>query len=210
MPNKETLEERQQAMKDRIAKERATREDLATRPKCVSCKTRYARLNSPFCSRCSISSMTTQLRDTLPGVKHENNSIPDHSSNVHSDVPSITHPDNNPAPVSFTLEGDQVKYYTRAQVAELLKISCTTISRWEKKGRVPAPKRTVHNNQCLYTEDNIKALKAYRDAEYTPSSSTSSTGVASLPRAIKKAMPVKLNKRMERVVASRFGGGLLH
>lgn len=96
------------------------------------------------------------------------------------------------------------KVYARKQVASMLGISCNTISRWERKGKVPQPRRTIHNNQCLYTEENIQAIKEYKEREYIPPTDImSQTGAAALPRVIKRTP--KSNKRMERVVAGRVG-----
>lgn len=54
------------------------------------------------------------------------------------------------------------------QVAALLGVDKMTIYRWEKQGKVPAPKRLQRTNKRLYTMEDVDRLKRYRDAVVDP------------------------------------------
>lgn len=58
-----------------------------------------------------------------------------------------------------------MKRYTRKEVAKELGVAPNTIYLWEKKGKVPAPRKLVHNNQLIYTDEHIAAYREFLNAE---------------------------------------------
>lgn len=216
MLGKGTLAERQEAMRQRMARRAAEREQaLRNRELCISCKHRQAKIGSAFCSRCSGIKLQNQLRDTLPGLSEP-------VGTVKAEIPTPTQglpleEDNNileveeekvATPKESKEEIQQAiadkEIFTRKEVADMLGISRGTISKWEKKGKVPAPRRTVHNNQCLYTRENIEAIKEYKDREYIPQFNlTPKDSAAAIPKVMKSTF--KQNRRAERAILGRIG-----
>lgn len=227
----QTLEEKQEEMRRRRQEEALrpkedTKEISLLLPQplngeeprtvCISCNRRVARQGSVFCSRCSGKELQNNLRDTLPGMPVERQDSPKvekmetfstgdpdesnvdlHSDEDNSDAPLVLSPD------AIELQPGQ-KTYTRSQVAELLGISCTTLCRWERKGRIPQPLRMLHNKQCIYTDEIIQAAREYLNQSYVPpSTSGPTTPEGRLIYASKKT--IKINRRLEKAVASRLG-----
>lgn len=97
-------------------------------------------------------------------------------------------------------------YYTRRQVAQMCGVSVTSICRWERKGKIPAPKKLVHNNQLLYTDEHVQLIKDYKSQQaeiiYQPSTPKSAQEEAAKD-ITKKAFTV--NKKLERAVSSSLG-----
>ena len=50
------------------------------------------------------------------------------------------------------------KFYSRTEAAKLVGVSQQALARWEKAGKVQAPKRLVRTNQRRYTDEDIKRL----------------------------------------------------
>lgn len=99
------------------------------------------------------------------------------------------------------------KTYTRREVSEIFDISPSTISRWERKGKIPLPIRVVHSNQYIYTDKHIEEIKKYIELvdlfQSTPATPLSQAGKTMTSKSI--------SRRLERAVASRirFGRGNL-
>ncbi len=58
--------------------------------------------------------------------------------------------------------------YTRAQIAKLVGKSVDTIYRWEKNNKIPKPKKLAHNHECVYTEENLKAIREFMNETIDP------------------------------------------
>jgi transcriptional regulator with XRE-family HTH domain len=200
-----TLEERQKEMRSRKKEAEAPKVVVQTSveklPRCITGCGRQARRGSDYCSRCSATKMVENLRDRLPGLPTDVIEQRVDEQEI-EDVQEPT-PDNRDAsdPGNSIPPNVHGTRYTRAQIAEIVGVSCTTLNRWEKKGRTPQPIRTTHNNQVLYTEEMLKAIIEYKNAEYVPPPVASIPGTpeAMSPRTVNKS--VKINKRMERAVA---------
>lgn len=189
------IDEQERMRRRNIKKKEIQEHERANRTICISCKSRQARKGQAFCSRCTATGLVNELRDQLPSP------IP--ITNLPS--PQLVHQDGNEkkdeAP---TLVISPSSSYTRAQVVRMLGISVTTLSRWEKKGLTPPPYRVAHNNQCRYTDEMIATIKEYMTREYIPPPSQVHPGTPlALATSVKKT--VKINRRLERAVASRLG-----
>ena len=149
---------------------------------CSSCNRRIARRGSILCSRCTAKGMENNLRSTLPGMEIEklDEFVPVEQEQV-------------------DIEG---KTYTRREVAQIVGVSPTSIIRWERKGVVPFPIKIAHSNKCVYTEDNLNAIKAYKEqvihTQYVPADPKSPQELAAKQVSQKT---FKINKRLERVVS---------
>lgn len=201
---KDQLELRQERMRARVQKQKEEKERrLNSRPLCISCNKRAARLNGPYCSRCTASGMVNNLRDTLPGLPT--------STEIQETISDIQHSEllsNSPPPTSLMVH-DEVQVppkdvFTRSQAAGILGISATTLLRWEKKGVIPTPRRFSHNNQCVYTKEMIEIASRYKNSVYVPPPSLAAP--SGTPEAIPRAVRIgKLDKSLEKAVARRLG-----
>jgi DNA-binding transcriptional MerR regulator len=93
------------------------------------------------------------------------------------------------------------KTYSRRDLSDMFNVSPSTISRWERKGKIPQPVRIVHSNQYIYTEVHVDAIKSYislvDQCSRNPSSPLSQAG-----RSVSRK---SFSKMAERAVASRVG-----
>ena len=55
-----------------------------------------------------------------------------------------------------------------AEVAAKIGVNKMTIDRWEKQGKVQAPKRLKRTNKRLYSEEDVDRLIQFRDAVIEP------------------------------------------
>lgn len=211
LPNKEILETKQEAMRLRRRKEREEQEArLANRPKCIACKRRVARVDSPYCSRCTAKGMVNQLRDTLPGMPAQ---PPAQLVDNRSGYPPLTHPipppPPLPLPVAETVPPPPAeKYYTRTEVADIIGVSNMTLIRWERKGAIPQPQRVAHNNRCVYTKEMVDMALNYKNATYTPPPPPAPPpGTPGTPAALIRTSKVaaKFDRKLEKAVARRLG-----
>lgn len=212
-----TLEDRQLLMKQKFDKEKAEKEAaLANRPKCIACKRRYARQGQAYCSRCTATDFTNDLRDVLPGA------ITAAMDTLKCDTPELREqyrtgtlppsiivfeaPPVREEPQGFISSESQIDLktvtYTRSQASEIIGVSPTTLLRWEKKGRIPMPARLVHTNHVLYTEEIIKAAVEYKNQQYV--APTTSSDTIQNPHVF-NPKNIKLSRKIERTVANRMG-----
>lgn len=56
------------------------------------------------------------------------------------------------------------KLYSLREAAKKVGVVKMTLYRWERLGKVQAPKRLVRSNKRLYTDADIKRLIKFRDA----------------------------------------------
>ena len=54
----------------------------------------------------------------------------------------------------------QKRYYTAAEVSDILGVTKNTLFNWEKAGKIPKPKRDPMNNYRVFTEEDIKKLRS--------------------------------------------------
>lgn len=175
------------------------------RKKCIFCKRRWAREGTAYCSRCNAKDLINNLRDTLPGMPVQEKPT---ELDKHQEELLYIDPEKRTKLVYADSVLDEIKDgYSRAQVAEMIGVSCTTLCRWEKKGKIPQPKRLVHSNACIYSEEIVAAAREYKNQSYVPPSIPAVPGTpdARLPFAAKKTL--KVNRKLERVVATRIGTG---
>jgi MerR HTH family regulatory protein len=96
-------------------------------------------------------------------------------------------------------------HYTRKQVSQMVGVSPTTIIRWERKGATPLPKRFAHNNQLIYTDEIVAAIKEYASqiivTQYVPLPPKTPQELAARGTTTRKTF--KINKKLERAVAQR-------
>lgn len=184
------------------------------RPLCIACNRRWARLGQPYCSRCSGVELQRRLRDVLPGTitTIPPTSIAGPITYTIPNVPASSIPQYIPQPVSNE-NGENAaekpdsskKQYSRREVCAQLGISQTTLSRWEAKGKTPMPRRLVHNQQCIYTDELIAQIKEYMSREFVPAAPAATDPITGV-RVVRKPIKVRVNRKIERVVArlSRF------
>ena len=55
------------------------------------------------------------------------------------------------------------KFYTTAEVSNLLGITKNTLFNWERAGKIPKARRDPMNNYRTYTEKDIKKLRIIID-----------------------------------------------
>ncbi|MBW2044322.1 MAG: MerR family transcriptional regulator [Deltaproteobacteria bacterium] len=55
-----------------------------------------------------------------------------------------------------------MKYFTTAQLAKELKVHKNSIFYWERTGKIPKPKRQPISNYRVWTEQEVKKIKALR------------------------------------------------
>lgn len=181
---------------------------------CINCRQRLARIGQVLCSRCTGEGLQQNLRSTLPGLPiiTEVKEKVDHGSTFTSDISTSIRkirsepipPPPSPPLLPSLSNGDVT--YSRAQVCRMLGISGTTLSRWERKGKTPQPKRIVHNNQTVYTDSIITAIREYMSQEYTPPPGSSNIpGTRTSTVSAKKT--AKISRQAERAVANRLGLG---
>jgi DNA-binding XRE family transcriptional regulator len=214
MMSQEELRVRQEEMKRKHLAEREHPENLTVitmpnnsspeveRTVCISCKHRLARVNSPYCSRCTSEGLTNQLRDTLPNVIKPVLKI-EVLSTPFTPIEKVYH---KPANGKKDAPPQNSESYTRSQAARIIGVSSTTLMRWERRGHIPQPMRVARNNECVYTGENIEAARKYMALEYHPEQvhTPAEPGTpATLASTVKKS--VKVNKRLERVVATKIG-----
>lgn len=217
----ETLEEKQAEMKRRhlAAKQQQNLEKAQafvpvahpeSRTICISCKHRVARIGEVFCSRCTGKGLQNDLRSTLPpsmlpvpkvttfstGDQNESGSNNNNTKFVESRSDSSS---------ESNLTSNQESNYTRSQVADILGISPTTLCRWERKGKIPQPKRIAHSNQCIYSQTLFEIAKEYMSKEYIPPPVAVDPANPSTRLQMASKKSVKINKRAESAVASRIG-----
>lgn len=203
-----SLAERQDEMRQRNSKQKQLEHE--NRPLCVAKCGRFARKNSPYCSRCSQETMMQSLRDTLPGENNEE-SIPIQTQlevGV-AEEEQFSEPDTLPPSPPLP---PGTRTYTRAQAAKILGVSGTTLMRAERKGIIPQPTRLRHNNQCLYTDEMIEIYKKYMSETYVPDPVDPSTSrsISSNPFNRPLKGRVKTGKAAEKTVARRINlGGTL-
>jgi excisionase family DNA binding protein len=53
--------------------------------------------------------------------------------------------------------------YTMSKAAKELGVSKSTLFRWEKDGKISAPKRLARTNSRVYTDDDIKRIREWKD-----------------------------------------------
>ena len=58
--------------------------------------------------------------------------------------------------------------YSTAQAAALLKISKSTLLRWERESKLPAPHRLKRNNQRIYTDEWLRKAREFADELIEP------------------------------------------
>lgn len=217
---KEALLQRQEQMKLRIEAERRAR--LATipppinsrippspfnRPLCTSCKRRAAREGSTLCSRCSYSKQETSLRDTLPGLKPPTGTVEAGIAAVAMTMNSSQLPSKLLYSKEEIIPDSSLKQYTRQQVCKIIGVAPNTLSRWEKRGKTPAPMKVAHSGQYVYSQELLDHLKAY----VTKYEQVIHPMIDPTVKAAKEVQTktFKPNKKLERAVSSRLsiGGG---
>ena len=124
---------------------------------CTICNHRRARQGTTICSRCSFKKVRESLRDTLPGMSVTNQT----QDLEEGEEQQIEDPNNR---VTEVIAPGQHQY-TRKQVADMIGVSPTTISRWEAKGATPLPRRLAHNNQYVYTDDLVHQILDYAEKQ---------------------------------------------
>jgi hypothetical protein len=111
----------------------------------------------------------------------------------------------HPFEEAFGEQPPQGSHYTRKQVSQMVGVSPTTIIRWERKGVIPLPKRFAHNNQLIYTDEIITAIKEYASqiivTQYVPLPPKTPQELAARGTTTRKTF--KINKKLERAVAQR-------
>lgn len=109
-------------------------------------------------------------------------------------------------PALFHLTGQEGPTFTRAEVCRLIGIRPKTLGNWEKKGKVPLPRKLVHNNQYVYTDENIRAIREFMTAEVilVASPTKSSPPKASTLDEATSKLSIKSSKKVERTVAARL------
>lgn len=111
------------------------------------------------------------------------------------------HDEEHRPKTDFVKIPEGVNTYTRRQLSDMLDVSPSTISRWERKGKIPPPIRIVHSNQYIYTDKHVEEAKKYQalveEFRSTPASPLSQAG-----RTMNSS---KFSRRVEKVVASRIG-----
>lgn len=226
-----TLKEKQEEMRKRQVQEKEKRSLLPSptinvivveeRKKCISCNRRWERRNTAYCSRCTAKGLVNKHRDVLPGMLIATPKEPELTQRqeeiirveaehrgaelvyVEDPVEKFDTPPNEAEPESYSLD-TQEKVYTRSQVSKMFGVSNTTLCRWELKGKTPQPIRK-YNGKCFYTEEHIAKIREYMSRVPPPRPATQGGADDRYPFAAKKASP-KLNKKLERIVAT-FGGG---
>ncbi|MCX5782807.1 MAG: MerR family transcriptional regulator [Elusimicrobia bacterium] len=54
---------------------------------------------------------------------------------------------------------NEKKYYSLAEVCEILQISRNTLYNWETAGKIPKPKRDPMNNYRIFEKQDIDKLR---------------------------------------------------
>lgn len=88
------------------------------------------------------------------------------------------------------------KTYTRRELSDLFDVSPSTIGRWESRGVIPKPYKTIHSNHLVYLDDHVEAIKKYVALIEQHTSPLTQAG-----RMIGRK---SFNKIAERTVASRI------
>ena len=201
-------------------------EEVSNQPLCAHCKRRVCRAGSALCSRCTGKGIVQELRDTLPGLEVKREILPlRETRNVTGPVnPPVSdtnvgnvyqHPTSATTFIGVDLGAGKdktaitrVTYYTRREVSELVGVSPTSICRWEQKGKVLPPLRIAHSGQLLYTQEHIDKIKEYMSqiviVQNTPKLATQD-GQQHVAAKIATKKVFKINKGMERAVATRLG-----
>lgn len=204
---------------------------IVSREKCSTGCGRYARKGSTLCSRCSFKQQEADLRDTLPGLNPptgsaeaataaheilaENHGLDPgvlYARVIPAHVRVIPAHESEKRPYKAYLDGEQIpsssiKQYTRKQVSREIGVAVNTISRWEKKGKTPAPLKIAHSGQYVYTQEHLDWLKAYVSRMEQVIHPIADPTVKAAKEVQGKTF--KPNKRLERAVSSRIslGGG---
>lgn len=61
--------------------------------------------------------------------------------------------------------------YTLRQAAEQLGIHKITLYRWEKEGKIQAPKRLMRNKERIFSDEDIARIRDWKDKIIDPSQS---------------------------------------
>jgi MerR-like DNA binding protein len=252
---RKNLAQLQEEMK---AKQHTTHEPVEERPACANCvivgrkPPRLARRGSTLCSRCTYKAVQNQLRDTLPGMRVEEEQVEDEvgeevvertivqpsvsvleCDEVDEESEDVDYASAKEALRKFSEEQEglqegvqeeeeieeieeveeiveqeeipQGSHYTRKQVSRMVGVSPTTICRWEAKGATPLPKRFAHNNQLIYTDEIVAAIKEYANqvVDGFAAPSTVRTPQELAAKGVGKKT-FKINKRLEKVVSLRI------
>lgn len=199
---KESLEARQNAMRNRVVKRN---EALANRPFCISCNRRKSREDSVYCSRCTASGMVENLRDTLPGLPKE---VMPRALNKSPMYPTLDTPKSDVTIQTsnmLTPPSPAEKIYTRSDAAKIIGVSPTTLMRWERGGKIPQPRKLAYGNQCAYTDEIVKAAQAYKESYYQPEHVVVPVTPGTPDQLRQTSRAIKIDRRIEKTVARKLG-----
>ena len=183
---------------------------MSDKPLCSHCKRRVCREGTALCSRCTGTGIQEELRDVLPGMEIKREIIPMRitSATVH---PTESYKYHLPAPVEQVVivkDDTKVNYYTRREVANMIGTSSTSICRWEQKGRTPRPIQFTRNGPLYYSEEHVQILREYKNTVTInqPRPATPENQQHDAAKFVAKKT-FKLNRGLERAVATRLGRG---
>ena len=187
------LEDLQQVMQEKGV---VLEKPAVIRTVCIGCNRRVARINDVFCSRCSTKTLIQKNRDVIEENVVEAKPagyMPPPSTPPPNMPPGYMPPPASPPPDALqVLSG--VEQFSRRDVAKLIGVSPTSISRWEAKGLIPAAKRFAFSNQCLYTREQVEQIRAFKEQQYV---------VRDAGKPAERIERVKLNPRLRAGSASK-------
>ncbi len=61
----------------------------------------------------------------------------------------------------------EVRYFTVAEVAALVKKSAQTVKRWAKAGKIPRGRKLVSSKQIVFTEAEVELIRKFAMATVT-------------------------------------------
>ncbi len=67
--------------------------------------------------------------------------------------------------------------HTMGQAAKLLGVSKSTLYRWEKTGKIAAPKRLSRTKERIYTDEDIAKIREWKDRTEDPPRPPSSKSI---------------------------------
>lgn len=70
--------------------------------------------------------------------------------------------------------------YSMKQAATQIGVHKLTLYRWERGGKIPSAKRFAHKNERVYTDEDIQAIREWKDKiadVYSPSHDSVEAGV---------------------------------